>query len=212
MKLFFSTPSVISISIGVALSGCQSVPQAGLVYSSNISVGVGLKVSTADATAPVDISVGYKQTDFAYVPVAVLTDRGVDQQRLEKVGATHSNANGDVRRCNEAREKVRSSMSKIGASNPSPEERAQLEAVCDFKQDAMSVFGKFDGNTTAGGNDRKVGLTVGRVFSTGVAAQNLSLAARSDSMAACIGAVKDSMGASAKPEDVSKRVDDLCGR
>jgi hypothetical protein len=42
----------------------------------------------------------------------------------------------------------------------------------DEKEDALSVFGSFDGNAT--GNNSSAGLGVGKVFSTGVASQHLT--------------------------------------
>lgn len=46
------------------------------------------------------------------------------------------------------------------------------------KQDAMSVYGRFDSNGSAGIESMTGGLTAGKIFSTGVASQNLTEAAR----------------------------------
>lgn len=46
------------------------------------------------------------------------------------------------------------------------------------KQDAMSVYGRFDSKGTAGAGATTGGLTAGKIFSTGVASQNLTEAAR----------------------------------
>lgn len=53
---------------------------------------------------------------------------------------------------------------------------ALIGSSTDDKNDALSVFGSFDGDagTTTKSNEVTAGLTLGKVFSTGVAAQNLT--------------------------------------
>ncbi|NHZ83984.1 hypothetical protein F2P44_32680 [Massilia sp. CCM 8695] len=51
-------------------SACAPLQQAPLVYASKISVGVDIS-GTSTETPGVSLSVGYKQVDAAYVPVAV---------------------------------------------------------------------------------------------------------------------------------------------
>lgn len=53
-----------------ALAGCSSLSQAPLVYSSQSTIGVDIS-STSAANPGVSLNFGYKQTDVAYVPVAV---------------------------------------------------------------------------------------------------------------------------------------------
>jgi hypothetical protein len=59
-----------AIAMAIALSGCAALQQAPLIYSSKISVGVGVSANTTD-TPGLSINIGYKQVDAAYVPVAV---------------------------------------------------------------------------------------------------------------------------------------------
>ncbi|MDO9487358.1 MAG: hypothetical protein Q7J32_03215 [Sphingomonadaceae bacterium] len=70
----------------------------------------------------------------------------------------------------------------------------------DTKNDAFSVYGSFDGN--AAGDKDSAGLSLGKVFSTGIAAQNLTQgireAAHSSSKAACISAVDDAVARAKK--------------
>ncbi|TAG03263.1 MAG: hypothetical protein EAZ43_07850 [Betaproteobacteria bacterium] len=164
-----------------------------------------MKVSTADATAPVDISVGYKQTDFAIVPVAVQTQLG----GVEKVWGDHKVSGGRDTLCSQIRNQIR--VRKLGDKPEVAEEEARnLAAVCDEKRDAMSVYGRFDGSTSASGNERKAGLTAGRVFSTGVAAQNLTAAATSEATTACVKAVSATWDDKVTAEQKQKQLSELC--
>ena len=61
---------------------------------------------------------------------------------------------------------------------------------CDSKRDAFSVYGQFDGRTDASGKERAANLAVGRVFSTGIAAQNVSHAARMIAYTLCVKAIR----------------------
>jgi hypothetical protein len=52
------------------LCGCAPLQQAPLVYASKVAIGVDLSATTTE-TPGMSITVGYKQVDAAYVPVAV---------------------------------------------------------------------------------------------------------------------------------------------
>lgn len=54
----------------LALASCATLEQAPLVYSSKTSVGVDIS-TTSTETPGLSMSVGFKQVDAAYVPVAV---------------------------------------------------------------------------------------------------------------------------------------------
>jgi hypothetical protein len=196
---------LLAMLIGGFLVGCQTLPQAGLVYSSHVSVGLGMKVSTADATAPVDISIGYKQTDFALVPVVVQKGQG----EVVKVWGDHKVSGGLDTLCRQVRNEIRGSQ-KGDNAKVSDEDMKNLAAACDEKRDAMSVYGRFDGSTSAGGNERKAGLTAGRVFSTGVAAQNLTAAATSEATTACVKAVSATWDDKVTGEQKQKQLNELC--
>ncbi|MFB9216437.1 hypothetical protein [Vibrio sinaloensis] len=61
---------ILSITLGwMFLAGCSALEQSALVYNSTISFGAGFEVD-AQGTG-FDANVGYKQNDFAYVPIAV---------------------------------------------------------------------------------------------------------------------------------------------
>ena len=57
-------------SVLLLCSACSPLQQAPLVYASKISVGVDIS-GTSTETPGISMSVGYKQVDAAYVPVAV---------------------------------------------------------------------------------------------------------------------------------------------
>jgi hypothetical protein len=66
-----TTSSRILISAALlSLNACAPLQQAPLVYSSKVAVGIDVS-ATSTETPGVGISVGYKQVDAAYVPVAV---------------------------------------------------------------------------------------------------------------------------------------------
>jgi hypothetical protein len=178
-KLF----AVATICAG-SLVGCQALPQAGLIYSSTVTAGLGLKVSASDATAPVDISIGFKTADVAYVPVAVAEEGRDGRQGIEKVWATHSSSNGQLTECLDTKTRLLS-----GGKKPKdllPADKAMLESACDYKRDALSVYGQFNGDAQAKAGDKSASLMVGRVFATGVAAQNVSKAAQLTALSTCI--------------------------
>ena len=70
--------------------------------------------------------------------------------------------------------------------------------ACDNKRDAFSVYGQFDGRTDASGKERAANLAVGRVFSTGIAAQNVSHAARMIAHTDCVKAIRSVFPATGK--------------
>ena len=64
-------------------------------------------------------------------------------------------------------------IAKETAENRVKVARNKLEEI-EGKSDAYSVFGSFDSGTNVSGTDTKAGVTLGKMFSTGVAAQNVS--------------------------------------
>lgn len=95
------------------------------------------------------------------------------------------------------------------------------------KRDAFSVYGRFDGNVSGGGNvaggDGKaapttsVALLAGKVFSTGVASQNLTEAAKvsasKEAIAQCMATVNTAVAnMTLGQEDYRKKLLDACSR
>ena len=144
-------------TIGVALcaavallAGCASTKQAGLLYSSTVSMGLGMEVKTADATAPVGINIGFKTVDVAYVPVAVMETNGAGKETAEKIWASHSQQSGKAERCLAALTKLTAQRAVAGIAQTANAD--DLPSECDAKRDAMSVYGQFNGDASARGN------------------------------------------------------------
>ena len=150
----------ISVCAATALTaGCASTKQAGLLYSSGISMGLGMEVKTADPTAPVNINIGFKTLDVAYVPLAVIERRADGSENAEKVWASHSQQNGKAEKCLAALTKQTAQRTAAGIAPTANADDLPIE--CDAKRDAMSVYGQFNGDASAKGNDRSAGLMVG---------------------------------------------------
>ena len=185
-------------------AGCASTKQAGLLYSSSVSMGLGMEVKAADAAAPVSINIGFKTLDVAYVPVAVMETNAAGKETAEKIWASHSQQTGQAEKCRIELEKIK----RDKAAKGEVVSEQDLPSECDTKRDAMSVFGQFNGDASAKGNDRSAGLLVGRVFATGIAAQNVSAAAKAIAYTDCAAAVTASKIAEDKRAAETMRV---CG-
>jgi hypothetical protein len=84
----------------------------------------------------------------------------------------------------------------------------------DDKFDAYSVFGTFE--AAPQGTAEGASLSLGKVFATGIAAQNMSQGARAESASRCLAAADKLLAnpkfASAAPQDLAERLFLLCGR
>lgn len=96
---------------------------------------------------------------------------------------------------------------------------AATEAIAMLQnrsEDALSVYGRFDqtGSGDTGASAATSGqLTVGRVFSTGVAAQHLTVAARTEARSACLVRFTTMVGLltdAAKRAELALQVKDVC--
>lgn len=77
------TKSMLSVIACGLVTGCSSLEQSALVYTSTISVGAGFELD-AQGTG-FDATLGYKQNDLAYVPVAVSEkEKETDKLNIEK--------------------------------------------------------------------------------------------------------------------------------
>ncbi|MEN9867309.1 MAG: hypothetical protein RL748_2899 [Pseudomonadota bacterium] len=201
------------VFVPVLLAGC-ALPQAPLVYSSKVAIGVGISAATPDQPG-VDIHIGYKQVDVAYVPVAVgkpcdpANSKAVcGLEKLEGKSKVDSSEGGGLANLHFLEKQLKNArgellkMQKNGSATDIANAKSALEAAElkfnttlngadkqvllaasgdeNNKHDAYSVFGSFDSFVKAGGNADKAGpnasasLNLGRIFSTGVAAQHLT--------------------------------------
>jgi hypothetical protein len=110
------------------VSGCNSSPDLPLVFYQATTVGITANASPAQASP--EISLGYRDTDVAVVPVT---------------------SNGNA----------------IRAKNPN-----QVAGSKGKFEDALSVFGQFQVDTSAG-TTSNIGL--GKFFATGLAAEQLAI-------------------------------------
>lgn len=203
------------VFVPVLLVGC-ALPQAPLVYSSKVSVGVGISAATPDQPG-VDIHIGYKQVDVAYVPVAVgkpcdpanskavcdleklegkskVDDRDggglanlhfhAKQIKVARNELANARKSGDADKIKQAQSALTTAESNFKTALEGTDKQVLFNASGDEnnKHDAYSVFGSFDSFVKAGGDADKAGpkvnasasLNLGRIFSTGVAAQHLT--------------------------------------
>jgi hypothetical protein len=66
------------IGVLALLGGCAPLEQAPLVYSSSKQFGIGVKSGAPDAPG-LDVHIGFRALDAAYVPVAVAKQCGQGQ-------------------------------------------------------------------------------------------------------------------------------------
>lgn len=205
------------------LAACAPLSQAGLVYAARGQAGVSVATGTPE-TPGLELNIGMKVSDFAYIPVVVgrpceFTQRSDCNQQLIRVFGTHSarseSSDDGLQNPPPAAPAGQKAMAHSVASQSDPppappppapaaaqaaaEERlvnalAKVLTQSDTQEDAYSVYGTFDsgGNASAptGGGSGSAGLRMGRVFSTGVASQNLTQgqrdAQRAQSYAQCL--------------------------
>lgn len=144
------------------------------------------------------------------------------KKALDAFTQSHSELTGDVPTVTAQLERAQADATQKRA--------AAAEAAGLFQQtksDAFSVYGRFDGNVSGGGavtgTDGKsapttsVALLAGKVFSTGVASQNLTEAAKvsasKDAIAQCISTVNTAVAnMTTGQEDYRKKLLDACSR
>ncbi len=153
---------ITTILLWVYLAGCAPLEQAPLLYTSTVTLGASTGVN-ANETPGFDFVFGYKQVDAAYVPVAVAKDGDgdgdVDSKIYDIVLIQAGSQDKDSRTTSSADE---------------DKQNNQLQGD-EEKYDAYSVYGSFDSKTGAFGGTRPGSENaLGKVFSTGVAAQTLA--------------------------------------
>jgi hypothetical protein len=179
----------MSCVAAAAITGCQSIPQAGLVYVSKVHVGLAASVAPASSTEPFTVHIGFGSSDIAYVPLAVAGSASGPEGKnsIEKIWSSHDELSSPECRA------VRKTQDKNTIVS---------SGDCETRRDAMSVYGQFDGKTTADVNGKKFDLSAGRVFATGVAAQQITEGNANAVAARCVEAVKSALGADAKADVV----------
>jgi hypothetical protein len=98
----------------------------------------------------------------------------------------------------------------ILAKNTRASAKADLESfeqtMKTDKNDALSVFGSFNSAASGAASAPSAGLAVGKVFSTGLASQNLTEAAKISAVSACISSAASVVSQAASGASTSERV------
>jgi hypothetical protein len=210
-----------------SVAACAPLSQAGLVYASRGQAGVTIAAGTAE-TPGLDLNIGMKSSDFAYIPVVVgrpceLNRATNCDQTLIPVFGNHSLTSETPNRPQEGGQPQPSGQPKAIGRNATiqddaPAEQAQPESPAPVTQqqlsdvlskllatntyrDSYSVYGTFNssgnGSAPTTGGSGSAGLSMGRVFSTGVAAQHLTegqqAAMRTQSYAQCLASVENAV-------------------
>lgn len=118
-------------------------------------------------------------------------------------------ANKELGQLSAQRQQIEARMTAIQADSQS--QAAKLGADSNHgRRDALSIYGKFDGSTTGGANGGS--LTAGKIFATGVAAQNLTEFSAVNDCLSTIKVLADAMpaGEGDKKAELLASASDLC--
>ena len=162
------------------LAGCQGVPHAPVIYASNWSIGLVAEQAASDPSPMINL--GVQIDDAAWVPAIACTT-------LTKEGKAPDGA-------------------------PCISRKVYADVTGRGPLDAFSVFGTFKarpigtGATPASGATPAVplsaSLTAGKVFSTGVAADNIASVSGPAHYKTCIESMSKNIAVSTKLEDLNR--------
>lgn len=133
-------------------SGCGSLAGNPLIFGQTITFGVSAGPSAEVPAAP-HVVVGFEQDNVAVVPTIVPADAMTDE-----------NGNQSLR-------------VPVGEDRRIAAFGAKKNGESEAEQDALSTFGSFSSNSSAGRSETQVnksGVELGVFFSTGIAAQKLA--------------------------------------
>jgi hypothetical protein len=190
-------PTLSMIAALTAFAGaCAPLSQAGLVYASRGQAGLTLASGTPE-TPGLEVNIGMKINDFAYIPVVVgrpceFTDNtDCDQTLIHVQGNNDVSERDDPPTRTEPTPPTPPTFGPKAMQNPPPpapsaaqldelrrraaEDAAAILAKTNTRHDALSVYGTFGSEgSTSNATQPGAGLSLNRVFSTGVASQNLT--------------------------------------
>ena len=185
------------IASAALLSACAN--ETPLMFVSKTSVGLDVSSPTTGSTE-VGISFGWKSIDAAYVPVVEIIDDSTNTQlyqissgeslTAEEKAKTASNlatllttSTASLTQTSDAYTKLLANPAATGESKK--QKKTEVDSAQDLvsklsealiksvdRSDALSVFSVVDTNTMIRSSDTSVG--VGKIFATGMAAQNVS--------------------------------------
>lgn len=150
----------VLVLVAMANCACQSIPQAGMLYSQHTVGGLEIAVGdTSTTTSPAHIQIGYKNDFGTYIPMAALLE---DKSKSELV-------------------KLMASADLLKAlADQKPELKTSL-GVQDFLTktgdapllDVISVYSSFESAFKAQTQTPSGEVSAGNVFATGFAAREL---------------------------------------
>lgn len=152
------TPSRRRLAFGllpplVALAACTALPQAALIYSSRVSGGLDISGSATD-TQGVSLSIGFKTTDLAYVPVAVgASAPGDGLGKVMPLTASYGEgtSNASLEKLpDENRERIEDYMQAKGELTKAQEALRRSQRALDKARAAAATAGSASAPSTAG--------------------------------------------------------------
>lgn len=225
------------LAMTLVLSSCFATGQAPLVYVSKQTLGVEISSGAQDA-GTASVVLGFRNLDAAYVPTTATYNKDETLVRIRgcynhghNVGKIDSCAHREKAHFNNVETDTTTSSKgnldqnthKVGALSVGfspvlnyalevdPRDTGEGGDQHQSISDSLSVYGTFDSETKKGS---EVGIGLGKVFATGVAAQHLtegvSLKQRREAKASniqkkteCINAVKAALGDKTTATDLS---------
>lgn len=175
----------------ITLNGCAD--RTPLVFVSKTSVGVDVSAPGA-GTGEFSASIGVNSLDAAYVPAVEITSTGETfnqvksgeslspQKRGVLAAKLADQIDSETRimtRSQQELDNAGTDPAKAQALQRIEQSRQRIQALSEYlsnvlnRDDALSVFSAFDSNTILRADSAGQGF--GKVFATGLAAQNVSL-------------------------------------
>ena len=150
MNTTFKARCLLLPILVVVLAGCNTLTHSPIVFTSRQTIGVDIRPTPSDTARP-GVSIGIRNSDFAWVPAVALGD----------CIKWKNTATADDRKhvTKDWQDKCES-----GAMEPRP-----LLARSEDMKDVSSVYGQFDANV--GGFGATSDQKLAKVFAVGLAAQ-----------------------------------------
>jgi peptidoglycan hydrolase CwlO-like protein len=190
--------------------------QAKIDEATSLAKSAAERITALDAAIEVETKRAAAPTDPPTAPAVDLATLRTQKKTLEddrdKASGKLPALNSSLQAALSERDRVLARVQQLQA--------ARDRSRQDQKADALSVFGSFDTNTSASGSVKPggetgagAGVALGKVFSTGVAAQNLTQgigdSARVSAMARCLAEAKTLADTVTDPGKKQQMITDL---
>ncbi len=208
--------SAVAMLAMMTIAGCVKDP---LIFNSATTVGIKIAVSPSESQ-PLKLQVGFDQVDSAIVPTS--TEAGAPQILSRDDGCVTKDEKSIE--CGDLTVTI-TRPSPSSSSEPGPEPSPGLHDITELppgkggkriRSDALSVLSNFSttGKAKSGGGSAEAGFTIGKLFATGLAAQNISegigegLSQQQDAQKRCLMALQNALGEGKVDKDTAVKV---CG-